>query len=133
MRIRDGARWGLALVAWLFVGCIFVQFFLAGLGVFDKAASFAAHRGFGYVFGWLTLVLLILAIVGRVPRRLVGLSALALLLFALQSVFVALRDDYPAVAALHPVNGVALVLVAIVIARSAWAGRSSSVVGGASA
>jgi hypothetical protein len=112
--------------SWLFVGCIFVQFFLAGLGVFDARSGFAAHRGFGYVFGWLTLVTLVLAIVGRLPRRLVGLSAVALGLFALQSVLVAVRGDYPAVAALHPVNGVALLLVAIAIARSAWALRPAA-------
>jgi mercuric ion transport protein len=124
MRSQDRVRTGLAVVAWLFVGCIFVQIFLAGLGVFDSASAFETHRDFGYLFGWLTLVMLVLAAVGRVPRSLLGLTALALLLFALQSVFVALRSDYPAVAALHPVNGVALLLVAIVIARRATALRA---------
>jgi hypothetical protein len=78
------------------------------------------------MFGWLTLVMLVLAIVGRVPRRLLGLVGLTLVLFALQSVFVVLRADYPVVAALHPVNGFVLLLVAIVIARSAWAIRSAA-------
>ena len=40
--------------------------------------------------------------------------------------FVALRADYPALAALHPVNGMLLLLVVIAIARDAW--RRSSVV-----
>jgi hypothetical protein len=126
MRAREMARTGLGVVAWLFVACLLVQVFLAGLGVFDDPASFVTHRDFGYVFGWLTLVMLVLAIVGRVPRRLLGLVGLTLVLFALQSVLVALRADYPAVAALHPVNGFVLLLVAIVIARSAWATRSSA-------
>jgi hypothetical protein len=127
MRAREIARTGLAIVTWLFVACILVQIFLAGLGVFDDPASFVTHRDFGYVFGWLTLVMLVLAIVGRVPRRLLALVGLTLVLFALQSVFVALRTDYPAVAALHPVNGFVLLLVAIVIARSAWAIRLPAV------
>ena len=119
----DNARKGLALVAWLFVACIFIQIFLAGLFVFDGPDARVTHRDFGYTFGWLTLIMLILAVVGRVPRRLLGLSALTLVLFALQSVLVALRVDYPAIAALHPVNGVVMLLIAIALARSAWADR----------
>jgi mercuric ion transport protein len=123
MQGREIARVGLALVAWLFVGCLFVQIFLAGLGVFDSPSSFATHREFGYLFGWLTLVMLVLAIIGRVSRRLLGLTALSLVLFAMQSVLIVARADYPAVAALHPVNGVLLIVVAITIARWAWAER----------
>ena len=47
------------------------------------------------------------------------------MLFALQSVFIALRADYPQVAALHPVNGMALLVVGIAITRWAWALRPS--------
>lgn len=124
MGARDVARTGLAVVAGLFVACLFLQIFLAGLGVFDGAARFVTHREFGYAIGWLTLVMLILAIVGRVPGKLIGLTGLMLLLFALQSVFVAVRTDYPVVAALHPLNGVVLLLVAIAVTRWAWAERS---------
>lgn len=119
------AHRGLTLVAWLFVVCLFIQFFLAGLGVFDGAVAFLTHRQFGYTFGWLTLVMLILAVVGRMGRRMISLTALILVLFALQSVFVAVRADYPAIAALHPVNGVVLLLVAITVARSTRAIRPS--------
>ena len=118
MRLQAQARTGLAIVAWLFVGCVFLQVFLAGLGVFGRQ-GFTAHQGFGYLFGWLTLVMLVLAIVGRTGRRLIGLSALTIVMFALQSVFVLLREDLPMVAALHPVNGVALAFVALAIARLA--------------
>ena len=122
--MRDLARNGLAIVAWLFVGCLIVQFFLAGLGVFDDPSAFVTHREFAYLFGWLTFVLVALAALARAGRRMIGLAALTVLLMILQSVFVAVRADYPAIAALHPVNGVALLLVAIVLARSAWAARS---------
>jgi mercuric ion transport protein len=118
VRPQAQARTGLAIVAWLFVGCVFLQVFLAGLGVFGRQ-GFGAHQLFGYLFGWLTLAMLILAIVGRTGRRLIGLSALALVMFALQSVFVLVRADLPIVAALHPVNGVAIGFVALAIARGA--------------
>lgn len=104
-------------VAWLFLACVVVQVFLAGLGVFAGAENFSLHRDFGYSFGWLTLVLLLLALGGRLGRRWIGLSTLMLLLFALQSVFVALRDVMPAIAALHPVNALVIFGVALQLAR----------------
>ena len=91
------------------------------LGVFGlPAGDFTAHREWGYTFGYLTLVILILAIVGRFPRRMIGLSVLLLVLFSLQSVFVGIRADYPSVAALHPLNGFLILFVAIVLGRDGW-------------
>ena len=121
--IRTITRRALPIVAALFVACALVQVFLAGLGVFDDPRSFITHREFGYTFGWLTLAILVLALVGRAPRRIVGLSVLVLVLFTMQSVFVAIRADYPAIAALHPVNGFLVVGVAVVITRESWLAR----------
>jgi uncharacterized protein DUF6220 len=115
--VRSFARAALPWVAWLFVACVVVQVFLAGLGVFDSPTAFITHREFGYLFFWLVVVLLALAIAGRVGRRLIGLSALLVVLFILQSVFVAFRTSQPMVAALHPVNGFLIGLVGIVLAR----------------
>ena len=47
-------------------------------------------------------------------------------LFILQSVFVAMRSSAPAVAALHPVNGFLILLLAIVIARESWIARAAA-------
>jgi cytochrome b561 len=121
--IRNAARYAHPVVAAIFVACAIVQVFLAGLGVFDDPRAFITHREFGYLFGWLTLVILVLALVGREPRRITGLSALLLVQFALQSVFVAVRADLPAVAALHPLNGFAILVVAASVARASWAVR----------
>ena len=133
MRARSGAYTALAVVAWLFAACIVVQVFLAGMGVFDGPERFETHRNFGYLFGWLTLVMVIIAAVGRLGRRLVGLSVLALVQFFLQSVFILFREDQPAIAALHPVNGVLLLVVAIAIGRLALAGRRAAAAATASA
>jgi hypothetical protein len=126
MRGRDLARWGLVVASWGFVACIVAQVFLAGLGVFDSPRAFITHRDFGYAFGWLTVVMVVLAAIRGVSRRLLGLTALTIVLFTFQSLFVALRADYPQVAALHPVNGFALLLVAILIARLAWLERAAA-------
>jgi len=118
---RRYARIGFVGAVWLFVACVVLQVFLAGLGVFGvPVGDFSAHRNWGYTFGYLTLLILILAMVGRFPRRIVGLSALLLVLFALQSVLVAVRADYPSMAALHPLNGFLILLVTIVLGRDGW-------------
>jgi hypothetical protein len=126
MPSRTAIRTGLAISAAVFATLILVQVFLAGLGVFGDDRSFASHRTFGYVIGWLTLVIVVLAVAGRVGGRLLGLSFLTLAQMALQSVFVLVRADLPAVAALHPVNGVLLLVVAIAIARGAWRSREAA-------
>jgi hypothetical protein len=127
MRARSGAYTALAVVAWIFAACILVQVFLAGMGVFDGPERFEAHRNFGYTFGWLTLVMVVIAAVGRLGRVLIGLSLLALVQFFLQSIFILFRESQPAIAALHPVNGVLLLVVAIAIGRIAWAGRRAAI------
>ena len=121
------------VVAWLLVAGLLVQVFLAGMGVFDGPERFETHRNFGYLFGWLTLVMVIIAAVGRLGRRLIGLSVLALVQFFLQSVFILFREHQPAIAALHPVNGVLLLVVAIAIGRLALAGRRAAAAATASA
>lgn len=113
----SSVRVAFAAVAWLLLACVVVQFFLAGLGVFAGAENFEVHRQFGYLFGWLPVIMLVLAAVARLGRRWIGLSALLFFLFIMQSVFVVLRDSLPAVAALHPVNAVAIFFIAQHVAR----------------
>lgn len=112
------SRYAFIVLAWLFLACVVVQVFLAGLGVFAGVENFEIHRNFGYIFGWLTILMLVVALVGRLGRTFAGWSGVLLVLFALQSVFVALRADLPAVAALHPVNAIAIFWVAQHVARA---------------
>jgi hypothetical protein len=118
---REWARRVYVVAAWLFVLCVLVQLFLAGLGVFAGYQSFFVHRDFAYVFGWLTLVMVIAAAIGRLPRRIILLSALLLGLMALQSVFIAFRTQQPAIAALHPVNGGVILVLGVWLAQRARA------------
>jgi mercuric ion transport protein len=115
--LERGARTAYLVVAWVFVACVVIQFFLAGLGVFDEPAQFETHRNFGYTFGFLVLVLLVLALIGRQPRRqFLGGTLLLVLLFALQSIFVGMRESNPTVAALHPLNGALILILSLVLA-----------------
>jgi hypothetical protein len=118
--LRRYARLAFLITAWLFVAGVIVQIFLAGLGVFGvPAGDFSTHRAWGYTFSFLIIVLIVLGLVGRLSRREIGLSLLLLGQFILQSMLVAVRTDYPWVAALHPVNGFAILLVGIYLALGA--------------
>lgn len=113
------ARIGFGLVAWLFAATVIFQFYLAGQAVFgtslyvDLHRNFELHRNVGYLIGVLALILLVLSFAGRMPRRVIGGSALLLGLMILQSVLVMMRDGSPNIAALHPLNGMLIVLVAL--------------------
>ena len=113
------------VVAWAFVAGVVLQVFLAGLGVFDDPATFSVHATWGYTLEILPLVLLALAALGRLGRRQLVFPVALFGMFMLQSILVALRADLPMVAALHPVNGFAILFVGIVLAREAWAARES--------
>jgi hypothetical protein len=102
---------GLAVI---YLAGVVVQFFLAGLGTFG-ATSFDAHQVFGLILAVLTLVLLVLAVVGKVPRLLI-LLAVALLGLNVLQMFLA-RIDVDEIAALHVVNALAIVFVAYEIVQ----------------
>jgi mercuric ion transport protein len=113
-----------AVVAWLVVIGLVVQVWLAGRGVFDPTTGFTPHRDLGYALGLLPIVLLALGLIGRMGRRVAIMAIVLFLLVILQSAFVALRASNPAIAALHPVNGFAILLIAILLARESWTMRA---------
>lgn len=124
--MRSIARTFHLFLSWLLIAGLVAQVFLAGLGVFDGPASFATHRDFGYSLSLIPLLLIIAAWLGGLGRRLALLALLTGLLFVLQSVFIVMRTSAPAIAALHPVNGFLILLLAIVIARASWLARSAA-------
>jgi hypothetical protein len=125
--VRSAARSAFPFVAGLFAVCAIIQVFLAGLGVFDDPASFVTHRDFGYMISLLPIVLVVLALVGGMPRRYAGLSALLFVLFIFQSVLVQARESMPAVAALHPLNGFLILAIGILLAWQSWQARTANV------
>ncbi|MGH2381336.1 MAG: DUF6220 domain-containing protein [Candidatus Limnocylindria bacterium] len=108
------------VVAWLFVIGLLYQVFLAGMGVFSGASAFVTHRDVGYLLTLVPVVLLVTALVGRFGRWHAIASAVMVGQFILQSILVFQRDSVPAIAALHPVNGFLILLIAFWLARDAW-------------
>jgi len=118
--MRSIARTAYLVVAWAFVAALLGQVFLAGLGVFDDPTAFATHADVGYMLTAGPILLLVIGLVGGLGRRVAILAAVMFGQFILQSVFVAMRGSSPTIAALHPVNGFLIALLAIVVAREAW-------------
>ena len=124
--MRSVARTAHLVVALLLVAGLVAQIFLAGLGVFRSPESFLTHRDFGYMLELLPVLLLVLGLIARLGRRMALLAAGIFGLFLLQSVFVGLRETAPEAAALHPVNGFLITLLAIILARDAWVSRRAA-------
>ena len=108
-RVVAQARVILFGLAAIYLAGVVVQFFLAGLGTFG-ATTFDAHRAVGLGLGLVSLIMLVLAFVGKVPRSLI---ALTFTLFGLNVVQLVLAQiDIEEIAALHVVNALAVVYVA---------------------
>jgi len=113
------------ILAWAFVAGVVLQVFLAGLGVFESSSNFGTHAGWGFLLGLLTIPLGVLGGIGAGRRQ--AMYALGLFgLIAVQSVLIAMRDQAPTIAALHPVNGFLILFVSIAMAREAWRARAGS-------
>jgi hypothetical protein len=104
------------VVVALFLLGLFVQFYLAGRGVFG-ASSFNGHQDFGDVLHLLTPIVLLLTLLSATTRNRVdiGLSVLLLVLYEVQ---MALADfDHPEAGAFHPVNALLILGVAYSLFR----------------
>jgi hypothetical protein len=108
------------VIACLLVIGLLVQVFLAGMGVFDSSTAFTTHRDFGYTLTLLPVVLIVTSLVGGFGRWEAIAAAVMFGQFILQSILVLQRDEIPAIAALHPVNGFLILLIAVWLAREAW-------------
>lgn len=103
-------------VGWGFVGLVVLQFFLAGIGVFG-AASFDAHAINGTLLLVLALVLVLLALAGRLGGGVIAISVLLFVLTGVQGALPGLRDGAAVIAALHPLNALALLVLGHAVAH----------------
>jgi hypothetical protein len=104
--------------AWLFAAGVLLQGYLAGQALTGLGGNgdFETHRAVGYsLMGILALVVLVTALIGRLPRAHVGLSVLLFILYIVQTSLPAMRASNPAIAALHPVNAMVLLGLAAAI------------------
>jgi hypothetical protein len=117
------ARIGFALLAWVFVVLAVFQVYLAGLAIpalsGDVNANFGTHQAMGWVVGIVAIVLLVLSFAGRLNARMIGASGLLVGLMVVQLLLA--HMEQASLAALHPVNGMIVILLGVWIA---WQGLS---------
>jgi hypothetical protein len=120
-----------AILTWLVVLMIPIQFYLAGRGAFafhQAAASaredmWGPHALFGTLIGLVVLLALLIGLAARLPRRLLGFTALLFVLMLVQMVLAGFGDSASTrwLAAVHPVNALLLTGVAVILALGARA------------
>lgn len=106
------------VLVWIVLSGLVIEVYLAGVGLFG-ADSLDMHRMVGMSISLPMLLLLLLALVGRLGRRLIGLSTLLIALTVIQAMLPDLRTDAPWVAALHPVNAFVLTGISVLVVREA--------------
>ncbi|MFL5799796.1 MAG: DUF6220 domain-containing protein [Actinomycetota bacterium] len=104
------------VVASLVLAGIVAQPFLIGLFLFGAVHSSGLHTAVGYSIaeGGIPL-LLVTALFARLPRTEMLLSLLLIVDLVLQILLVNLRDTSQVLAALHPLNAFALLLIALTV------------------
>ena len=115
-----------AWVAWLLVGSIVVQVWLAGAAIpqLGGNGSFETHRNVGYAIGLVTLVVFLTALPTGLGRRRILQSLGILGLYIVQSSLPYIGVG--AIEALHPVNAVVMFVVAAWYARTVWNERATA-------
>jgi hypothetical protein len=116
--------------AWLLAASVIVQGYLAGaaLPLLGGNGDFSAHIGVGYsVPGLLALIVLLTAVVARLGRTQIALSAGLLVLYVIQTSLPYFDQSSPAIAALHPANAFLLFGAAIYVARKRTASAPEAI------
>lgn len=125
-----------ALIVFL---CVLVQVGFAGYGAFkvahetDKGTvnedkfgdAFGLHAGFGYLVVLLGLLLLIIALIGRVQvRRTLGLFGLLIV----QVLLAWFGFEIPVIGFFHPINALLIFALSGSLAYTTWRGRAGEMV-----
>ena len=114
----SASRIGFAAAAWLFLGGVVLQVFLAGLGAF-KVTDWTAHAGFGWLLAsWPLFVILPFAFVASKGSRTRWLTVALVFSAAFQPELAAARNQSQVMAALHPVNAMLVFWLAWQVARA---------------
>jgi hypothetical protein len=116
--VKRGFRIAHVVVATLVLAGIVAQPFLIGLFLFGAVHNSDLHTAVGYSlleFG--IPLLLITGLLARLPKKEMLFTLLLMADIFLQVVLVNLRDTSSVLAALHPLNAFALLLIAITVVR----------------
>ena len=93
---------------------VIMEFFFAGMGVFH-AASFQIHRITGVILGAGSILLVLLAFIGRMGGKAIGFTALLFVLLFIQPLL--LQINQPFLQALHLVNALAVATASVYLVK----------------
>ncbi|GIP37943.1 hypothetical protein J31TS4_12230 [Paenibacillus sp. J31TS4] len=96
---------------------IFIQVFLAGLALFWNSAQWASHTGFARLLVLVSILILVLSFIARLPRSVRMRSAGLLGIIVLLAVSVKFPSGMGYVSALHPVFALLLFMGTVSLAR----------------
>lgn len=108
-------RLAYSILAFVFLICIIVQVYLAGMALFGDSELWKYHRSFVPMFGSISLILFILGIVGKLNRTMIWGSLGLFVLISLQYI-----TALHIAGALHPVLALALFGVSLVLVRGSY-------------
>ncbi len=112
----------LLLCAWLMIGGIIAQLFFAGSAILVDGSYWAWHIQLAKWLTYVPFVMVIVALVGRLPRGLTLRALLVVLLFVLQYLFIWVfgKIGLGSLRGLHAVNALALFALNFDLARRSW-------------
>lgn len=121
-------------VAWLTVVTLLATIFVAGTALFVRNTLWETHMAFGWYSELPILLMIILALMVRIPRRLTPWLVAVVVLHVVQTSLPGLKESAPVVAAFHPLNASILTFITYLHARKAgeqllrgeWAARSAA-------
>ncbi|NOU72662.1 hypothetical protein GC098_14710 [Paenibacillus sp. LMG 31458] len=112
------AYWVYAILAWLFVASIMIQFVLAGLAIFGDTAYWDKHATFVHMFQFIPFGMLLIGLIGKLNN---GLRwwPFGLLAFIALQYWTAHMIFGQAAAALHPLFAALLFFFSVKVAIKA--------------
>jgi hypothetical protein len=116
--MKRGFRIAHLVLASVVLAAIVAQPFLIGLFLFGAVDTSDLHASVGYtLFEFGVPLLLIAALLARLPRTEMLLTLALMVDLVVQEILVNLRDASSVLAALHPLNAFALLLLAVTVVR----------------
>lgn len=111
------ARLVFKAMVWIFAICILIQVFLAGLAMFWDSAEWASHTGFSRLLIVVSILILVLSFIARLPLSLRLRSAGLFGIFILIAVSANLPSGVGYLSALHPVLALLLFFGTVSLVR----------------
>lgn len=109
------------LFATVFALCVFIQIYIAGVGIFLDASAWTKHITFVHIFGYnLPIFMLIFAIVGRVPYT-VYLQLFGIFVSIFLMYFTAnFTSVMPLIGPMHVIMAIVLLVLSCFTVKNAW-------------